>query len=98
MMLNQYISELRESSLVTCTNRCALCHAPLSREYSPRVELIGPICRECEEKMKTRSVYTCLFCRSAGFMEEETPDHQVPEVMVTISCPFCHEPVNELPI
>ena len=98
MELNEYLAELRKSSLDSGATKCALCGSPLTREFSPRVELIGPICRSCEDRMATHSVYTCLFCRSAGFMDEETPGSQMPEIMVTLSCPFCHTPMNELPI
>ena len=98
MYMDETLAELHEQTLNTKETECALCGVKLQREYNPHVELIGPVCLSCEEKMKSRSVYKCLFCRSTGFVEEETPLHQVPEVVVTVSCPFCHEPINRIPI
>ena len=96
MEMEQILAELKEHT--PSSTKCSLCGTPIDPQFSAHLEIIGSICPVCDKKLKTRSVYKCLFCSSAGFVDEDPLDMTAPEVMVTVSCPFCHDPMNRYPI
>ena len=83
---------------IESTSTCKLCGSAINAQVVHGVDLLGPICRGCEEKIKKQSVYKCLFCHSAGFIEDSQSTADEPEILVTVSCPFCYDPLNKLPI
>ena len=96
MYPDYYCEDLDQS--IERANTCNLCGSAISAQVVHGVDLLGPICRGCEEKLKKHSVYKCLFCHSAGFIEEDKGTVDEPEILVTVSCPFCYDPLNKLPI
>jgi len=91
-------AKLSETEIRYSLEVCGLCGIPVNKETSYFVEVIGYVCACCYAKTKTYLMYKCMFCQSAGFGDKKSIAEQYDDILLLLSCPQCHEPLNKLPL
>ena len=91
-------ARLSETEIRYSLEVCGLCGAPVNKETSYFVDVIGYVCACCYAKAETHLMYKCMFCQSAGFGDKKNIAEQEEDILLLLSCPQCHEPLNRLPL